>query len=97
MWPFASTVTVPAVGTGTFGSVTSPLPSVSVSVYDFPSASTRVTVAPPSTVTVTGSTSNSAVTVTSAAGIVKVLTFDEPATGTTAPPFVWLTFSPFSR
>ena len=43
------------------------------------------------------STSNSAATVTSAAGIVKVLTFDEPATGTIAPPFVWLASSRFSR
>ena len=53
VWPFASTVTAPAIGTDTFDSVTRPSPSVSVSVYDFPSPSTRVTVAPPSTVTVT--------------------------------------------
>ena len=51
----AVTVTFPSVGTGTLGSVTLPSPSVSVSVYDFPSLSTRVTVAPGFTPTSTGS------------------------------------------
>ena len=46
LWPFASTVTVPFVGIGTLGSVTHPSLSVSMSWYEFPTLSTRVTVAP---------------------------------------------------
>ena len=90
------------MGRGTSGTAALPSAPVVASCF-FPSLSTIVTVAPSTllplsvTVTATGAASNSAVTVTSAAGIVKVLTFDEPATGTIAPPFVWLTFSRFSR
>ena len=72
--PFA-TVTVPAVGRGTSGTAAWPSLPVVASCF-FPSLPTMVTVAPATlaplsvTVTATGDTSNSAATVTSAAGIV---------------------------